>query len=64
LYVEPVGKVPYQHFIGDVKKSDLVNSSTINNLMNGRGKGTPENSKKIIPRTFSTDSLERLIYGK
>jgi len=58
--VEPVGKVPDQLFAGDAQKSALVNGSTIDDLMLGKGKVTPENIVKIVKKTFSTDSLDVL----
>jgi hypothetical protein len=55
--VEPVGKDPVLYFLGNVKKSESVKSSTIDDLMNGRGKVTPEKSIRTISRSFSTGSL-------
>jgi hypothetical protein len=57
LAVGPVGKVPVLDLGGNVQKSDRAEISTIDDLMLGRGKVTPENSVKFVKKTFSTDSL-------
>jgi hypothetical protein len=41
LFVEAVGKVPEQFFAGDAQKSGLLNGSTIDDLILGKGKKTP-----------------------
>jgi len=55
--VEPVEKVPKHIFGGDVEKSDLIECTTINDLMLGKGQATPEISVKTAKVTFSTGSL-------
>ena len=41
--VEPVEKVPKEIFGRDAEKSDLTECATINDLILGKGKLTPEN---------------------
>ena len=41
--VEPVEKVPKEIFGRDAEKSDLTEYATINDLILGKGKLTPEN---------------------
>jgi len=45
--------------VEEAQKSDLVNGSTIDDLLIGRGQITAENTAIIIKETFSTDSLGR-----